>query len=232
MPPPLPTAAAAAAAVLAQPVSKPAARFLEPEQPAQARPSDAPAQQAAGDTPTGQAQPQQHPPAGLGQSAAAAALPMDIDVGQAASGSAASAAAPPAALWARYQALQALQAPFGQAPARSRPDELVVAPEFIPGGRHPGYKLFVGDLPPSTDDKVFRQWLRTDPDMEAALPVILDSAVSGGARSGLKKAIITFSSPDSLLLAHKAIWRWWAPCDPSIEPKGWRFFGVRVMTRK
>ena len=94
----------------------------------------------------------------------------------------------------------------------------------------PRYKLFVGDLPPTTDDRAFAQWLRTDPAMQDSLPFIVDSQLSGGARSGLKKAIVTFRTPDSLLKAHKAIWRWWAQCDPAIELKGWRFFGVRVMT--
>ena len=109
-------------------------------------------------------------------------------------------------------------------------EALVTAPEYIGTGQTPGYKLFVGDLPASLDDATFRQWLRTDPALADSLPDILDSSVSGGARSGLRKAIITFRSAESLLRAHAAIWKWWAPVPAHIEPKGWRWFGVRVMT--
>ena len=231
---PLHTAAAAEPADILQPVSKAAAPFLEPEQPGPVRPAVPLAQQGAGDTPTGQAaMGSAASAAGLEQSAGALAMPMDVDVGQAASGSAASAAAPDP-LWAQWQTGQAfqpgLQMPFGQPPEPQAGAQAVVsAPEYIPG-RHPGYKLFVGDLPPTCENKDFERWLRADPDLRECLPHIVDSQVSGGARSGLKKCIITFRTPDSLLKAHKAIWRWWAPCDPAIEAKGWRFFGVRVMT--
>ena len=159
---------------------------------------------------------------------------MDVEGGQAgssASGAAASGADP---LWQPWLTRQLLQAPFGPtqgAPPGARPVEaLVTAPEYIGTGQTPGYKLFVGDLPASLDDATFRQWLRTDPALADSLPDILDSSVSGGARSGLRKAIITFRSAESLLRAHAAIWKWWAPVPAHIEPKGWRWFGVRVMT--
>ena len=86
-------------------------------------------------------------------------------------------------------------------------------------------QAFRGLVPASCDDRTFAEWLRTDPALADSLPDILDSSVSGGARSGLRKAIVTFRSAESLLRAHAAIWKW-----AHIEPKGWRWFGVRVMT--
>ena len=64
-------------------------------------------------------------------------------------------------------------------------------------------------------------------DGQAILPHLLDMTVSGGARSGLMKAILVFDNPEACRAAYHAFYRWWAPFPTRLESRGWRWLSVR-----
>ena len=101
-------------------------------------------------------------------------------------------------------------------------------PRYLPG-KFPGYKIFIGDLPGDTTVGMFGQRVMADPQVAAVSEDIIDISVSGGAASGLLKCILTCRSAASCAEVYAAVWRWWAPVSPDIEPRGWRWLQVRYM---
>ena len=113
-----------------------------------------------------------------------------------------------------------------QRPGGTRSEE----PRHIGGGKYPGFKLFIGDLPQDCTSEQFGQWVRADPAMQEPMQQVTDMQVSGGSQTGLRKAIITFRTASAAAQAHSAFWRWWGPVPRDVESRGWRWFQVRVMT--
>ena len=101
-------------------------------------------------------------------------------------------------------------------------------PRYLPG-KFPGYKIFIGDLPGDTTVGMFGQWVMADPQVAAVSEDIIDISVSGGAASGLLKCILTCRSAASCREVYEAVWRWWAPVSPDIEPRGWHWLQVHYM---
>ena len=130
--------------------------------------------------------------------------------------------------------------PGGAVPQARPVDEGGEVPTFTPRGiasHQQGFKVFVGDLPTWVTASDFREWMQNDPafgvaalDGQAIMPHLVDMTVSGGARSGLTKAILVFDNPLACRAAFHALFRWWAPCPTRLESRGWRWLAVRYIT--
>ena len=108
-------------------------------------------------------------------------------------------------------------------------------PVWLPAGtgsQRAGYKIVLLDLPADATPGRVCDWICRDPTL-SALPrlreAITDMTVSGGARSGAKKAIIVVSDVGIATQIYRAVQRWWLP--DQAQARGYIWLGSYCMKK-